>query len=90
MWIGKTTNTGEHIIALKSDGGTIDYTRSLSRMTPEQQWSKELFNMIEVPVMDTTLKTDHSEEAVIGKAIIDKYFTKVRLNEAAGPQTMGH
>eukprot|EP00971_Amphidinium_carterae_P000837 16416-Amphidinium_carterae.5 len=76
MWIGKTTNNGEHIIALKNNGGSIYYTRSLSRMTPDQHWSKELFNTIEVPMMDTTMKPDYSEEA-----IIDQYFTRVRLNE---------
>eukprot|EP00971_Amphidinium_carterae_P144437 2862311-Amphidinium_carterae.7 len=81
MWIGKTTNNGEHIIALKSNGGSIYYTRSFSRMTPDQQWSKELFNTIEVPMMDTTLQPEYSEEAVIGTAIIDQYFTKVRLKE---------
>eukprot|EP00971_Amphidinium_carterae_P064285 1273132-Amphidinium_carterae.1 len=50
-------------------------------MTPDQQWNKELFNMIEVPMLDTTMKPDYSEEAVIGKSIIDQYFMKVRLNE---------
>eukprot|EP00971_Amphidinium_carterae_P278717 5533075-Amphidinium_carterae.1 len=32
-------------------------------------------------MLDTTMKPDYSEEAVIGKSIIDQYFTKVRLNE---------
>eukprot|EP00971_Amphidinium_carterae_P005504 109539-Amphidinium_carterae.1 len=50
-------------------------------MTPNQQWSKELFSTIKVPIKDTTKKSDYTEEAVIDKAIIDKYFTKVRLNE---------
>eukprot|EP00971_Amphidinium_carterae_P309304 6146615-Amphidinium_carterae.2 len=49
-------------------------------MTPDQQWSRELFNATEVPMMDTTMKPDYSEEAVIGRAIIDQYFSKVRLN----------
>eukprot|EP00971_Amphidinium_carterae_P012376 243549-Amphidinium_carterae.3 len=50
-------------------------------MTTDQQWNKELLNMIEVPIMDTTMKPDYSEEEIIGKAIIEQYFTKVRLNE---------
>eukprot|EP00971_Amphidinium_carterae_P192483 3819629-Amphidinium_carterae.4 len=47
MWIGKTTNSGEHTIALKSNRRSTYCGRSLSRMTPDQQWTKELFNTIE-------------------------------------------
>eukprot|EP00971_Amphidinium_carterae_P352186 6492468-Amphidinium_carterae.3 len=72
MWLGKTTSNGEHIIALKNNGGSIYYTRSLSRMTPDQHWNKELFNVIEVPMLDTTTEPDYSEEAIIQKSIIDQ------------------
>eukprot|EP00971_Amphidinium_carterae_P082398 1628961-Amphidinium_carterae.1 len=30
--------------------------------------------------MDTTMRPDYSEDAVIGRAIIDQYFSKARLN----------
>eukprot|EP00971_Amphidinium_carterae_P089442 1770089-Amphidinium_carterae.1 len=80
MWLGKTTHSGEHIIALKNNGGMVFHTRSLSRTTPDQQWSRELLNTIEVPMLDTAMRSDYSEEAVIGRAIIDQYFSKARLN----------
>eukprot|EP00971_Amphidinium_carterae_P193553 3840743-Amphidinium_carterae.1 len=44
IWLGRTTHSGEHIIALKNNGGVAFYTRSLSRMTADQQWNRELFN----------------------------------------------
>eukprot|EP00971_Amphidinium_carterae_P036686 721007-Amphidinium_carterae.3 len=67
-------------LSLKNNGGLIYNTRSLSRMTLDPQWSKELFNTIEVLKMNT-MQPDYSEEAVIGKAIINQYFTKVRFND---------
>eukprot|EP00971_Amphidinium_carterae_P306319 6087467-Amphidinium_carterae.1 len=56
VWLGKTTHSGEHNIALKNNGGMVFHTRSLSRMTPDQQWSRELLNTIEVPMLDTTMR----------------------------------
>eukprot|EP00971_Amphidinium_carterae_P140440 2782890-Amphidinium_carterae.1 len=49
-------------------------------MTADQQWNRELFNSIEVPQMDTTMRSDYSEDLVIGRAIIDQFFSKARLN----------
>eukprot|EP00971_Amphidinium_carterae_P056556 1117797-Amphidinium_carterae.3 len=66
IWLGETMNNGEHIIALKNNEGSIYYTRSLSRMTPDQQWNKELFNTIAVPMMDATMKSDNSEKQSLG------------------------
>eukprot|EP00971_Amphidinium_carterae_P264154 5240401-Amphidinium_carterae.1 len=72
MWLGKTTHSGEHIIALKNNEGVAFYTRSLSRMTGDQQWNRELFNATAVPMMDTTMRPMMaSEDAIIGRAIID-------------------
>eukprot|EP00971_Amphidinium_carterae_P192928 3828485-Amphidinium_carterae.1 len=52
IWLGKTTHSGEHIIALKNNGGVVFHTRTLSRMTPDQHWSGELFNATEVGAYD--------------------------------------
>eukprot|EP00971_Amphidinium_carterae_P295689 5872495-Amphidinium_carterae.1 len=30
--------------------------------------------------MDTTMRSDYSENLIIGRAIIDQYFSKARLN----------
>eukprot|EP00971_Amphidinium_carterae_P159337 3158566-Amphidinium_carterae.1 len=30
--------------------------------------------------MDTTMRPDYTEDAIIGRAIIDQYFSKARLN----------
>eukprot|EP00971_Amphidinium_carterae_P234877 4660747-Amphidinium_carterae.3 len=50
-------------------------------MTADRQWSREVFNEITIPAMDTTMSTDYLEEEVIGKSIIEQYFTETRLNE---------
>eukprot|EP00971_Amphidinium_carterae_P314642 6254344-Amphidinium_carterae.1 len=49
-------------------------------MTADQQWNRELFNATQAPMMDTTMRPDYSEDVVIGRAIIDQYFSKARLN----------
>eukprot|EP00971_Amphidinium_carterae_P104775 2074895-Amphidinium_carterae.1 len=49
-------------------------------MTADQQWNRELFNATQVPVMDATMRSDYSEDLIIGRAIIDRYFSKTRLN----------
>eukprot|EP00971_Amphidinium_carterae_P174670 3462341-Amphidinium_carterae.1 len=41
IWLGKTTNSGEHIIATMDETGKAFYTRSLTRLTPELQWDKK-------------------------------------------------
>eukprot|EP00971_Amphidinium_carterae_P303383 6028370-Amphidinium_carterae.3 len=56
---GKTTNSGEHIIATKENNGKISQTRSLTRMTPDQQWNKTIFDNINIPLMDTTMNAKH-------------------------------
>eukprot|EP00971_Amphidinium_carterae_P350569 6491626-Amphidinium_carterae.1 len=42
IWLGKTTNSGEHIIATMDESGKAFYTRSLTRLTPELQWDKKI------------------------------------------------
>eukprot|EP00971_Amphidinium_carterae_P102333 2026003-Amphidinium_carterae.1 len=49
-------------------------------MTADQQWNRELFTATQVPMMDTTMRPDYSEDVIIGQAIIDQYFSKARLN----------
>eukprot|EP00971_Amphidinium_carterae_P289050 5739266-Amphidinium_carterae.1 len=41
IWLGKTTKSGEHIIATMDESGKTFYTRSLTRLTPELQWDKK-------------------------------------------------
>eukprot|EP00971_Amphidinium_carterae_P311461 6190398-Amphidinium_carterae.2 len=55
FWLGRTTNSDEHIIATKDNSKKVFYTRSLTRLTPELQWDKKLFDNINIPQMDTSL-----------------------------------
>eukprot|EP00971_Amphidinium_carterae_P302762 6015951-Amphidinium_carterae.1 len=79
--LGKTTNSGEHIIATMGESGKAFYTRSLTRLTPELQWDKRVFDKIVIPQLDISMNEDYVEEEYIGKTIIDEFFTKTRLNE---------
>eukprot|EP00971_Amphidinium_carterae_P098037 1939525-Amphidinium_carterae.1 len=58
IWLGKTTNSGEHILATKDNTGKIFHTRSLTRMTTDQQWNKVIFDSIDIPQMDNTMPMD--------------------------------
>eukprot|EP00971_Amphidinium_carterae_P162079 3212954-Amphidinium_carterae.5 len=42
IWLGKTTNSDEHIIATMDESGKAFYTRSLTRLTLELQWDKKM------------------------------------------------
>eukprot|EP00971_Amphidinium_carterae_P270870 5375259-Amphidinium_carterae.1 len=81
IWLGKTTNSGEHIIATMHKSGKAFYTWSLTRLTPELQWGKKVHDKIIITQMDTSMNEDYMEEEHIGKTIIDELFTKTRLNE---------
>eukprot|EP00971_Amphidinium_carterae_P350728 6491711-Amphidinium_carterae.2 len=81
MWLGKTTNSGEHIIATNDNAGKVFYTRSLTSLTPELQWDKKVFDKINIPQLDTSMNEDYVEEEHIGKTTIDEVFTKTGLNE---------
>eukprot|EP00971_Amphidinium_carterae_P108450 2147478-Amphidinium_carterae.1 len=61
IWFGTTTNSGEHIIATMDESGIAIYTRSLTRLTPELQWGKEVFDKITTPQMDS-MNEDYVEE----------------------------
>eukprot|EP00971_Amphidinium_carterae_P160317 3178206-Amphidinium_carterae.1 len=81
IWLGKTTNSCEHSIASKDNTGKVFYTCNLTRLTPELQWDKKVFDNIDIPRMDTSMNEDYVEEKHIGKTIIDKFFTMTRLNQ---------
>eukprot|EP00971_Amphidinium_carterae_P214102 4248914-Amphidinium_carterae.4 len=81
IWFGKTANSGEHIIATKDNLGKVFYTRSLTRLTPELQWDKKVFDKINIPQLDTSMNADYVEEDHTGKTIIDEFFAKRRLNK---------
>eukprot|EP00971_Amphidinium_carterae_P235152 4666235-Amphidinium_carterae.1 len=76
LWLGNTTNSGECIIATKDNNGKIFHTRSLTRMTADQQWNMAIFDSSDIPQMDTTMDQDYTEEDDTGKAIIEQYSTK--------------
>eukprot|EP00971_Amphidinium_carterae_P103272 2044043-Amphidinium_carterae.3 len=61
--------------------GKAFYTRSLTRLTPELQWDKKVFDKMVIPQLDTSTNEDSVEEEHIGTTIIDEFFTKTRLNE---------
>eukprot|EP00971_Amphidinium_carterae_P143212 2837326-Amphidinium_carterae.3 len=42
IWLGKTTNSGEHIIATMDEARKAFYTRSLTRLTPELLWHRKV------------------------------------------------
>eukprot|EP00971_Amphidinium_carterae_P291864 5793588-Amphidinium_carterae.1 len=52
IWLGKTTNSGGHIVATKDNAVKVFYTRSVTRMTSEQQWDKKIFDAIDIPQLD--------------------------------------
>eukprot|EP00971_Amphidinium_carterae_P312912 6218539-Amphidinium_carterae.2 len=56
IWLGKTTNSGEHIIATMDASGKAFYTQSLTRLTPELQWDKKVFDKIVIQSSDSFLQ----------------------------------
>eukprot|EP00971_Amphidinium_carterae_P292776 5812538-Amphidinium_carterae.2 len=81
IWLEKTTNIGEHIIATMDESGKVFHTWSLTRLTPELERDRKVFDKIVIPQLDTSMNKDYVEEEHIGKTIIDEFFTKTRLNE---------
>eukprot|EP00971_Amphidinium_carterae_P322740 6414583-Amphidinium_carterae.3 len=70
--------------ALKDNDGVAHYARSLSHMTADKRWNKELFASIQIPTLDNTIMRPNFsaiEEDAIGRAIVEQHFTKRRLNE---------
>eukprot|EP00971_Amphidinium_carterae_P198156 3932714-Amphidinium_carterae.1 len=63
------------------ESGKAFYTQSLTRLTPELQWDKKVFDKIVTPQMDTSMNEDYVEEEHIGKTITDEIFTGTKLNE---------
>eukprot|EP00971_Amphidinium_carterae_P349872 6491273-Amphidinium_carterae.2 len=49
IWLGHTTNSGEHIVVTKENNGKVFCTRRLTGMTPEKQWNKDIFDNIDIP-----------------------------------------
>eukprot|EP00971_Amphidinium_carterae_P289051 5739267-Amphidinium_carterae.1 len=56
------------------------YTRRLTRLTPELQWDKQVYDKLVIPQMYSSMNEDYAEEEHIGKRIIDEFFNKTRLN----------
>eukprot|EP00971_Amphidinium_carterae_P274853 5453888-Amphidinium_carterae.1 len=81
IWLGKTTNGGDHIVATKDNPIKPFYTRSLTRLPPELQWDKKIWDNIVFPQLDLTMNENYLEEEHIGKAIMQEFFTKTRLTE---------
>eukprot|EP00971_Amphidinium_carterae_P350539 6491609-Amphidinium_carterae.2 len=67
-WLGKTTNSDEHIIATEENHGKIFHTRS--------------FENIDIPQMDSTMNADYKGGEDIGKAIIEQFVTKASLTQS--------
>eukprot|EP00971_Amphidinium_carterae_P341446 6480239-Amphidinium_carterae.5 len=67
MWLGKTTNNGEHIIAtsdiaLKNNGVQSTQGASQGSLQINNGAScRELFTTIQVPMMETTMRPDYFE-----------------------------
>eukprot|EP00971_Amphidinium_carterae_P206994 4106867-Amphidinium_carterae.1 len=77
IWLGKITNSGEHVMVKKENIGKIFYTRR----GPEFDKDDNRATSIDIPQMDTTMDADYIEEDHIGNAIIEQFFTKTRLTQ---------
>eukprot|EP00971_Amphidinium_carterae_P119193 2361026-Amphidinium_carterae.1 len=78
---GWPTNSCDHIVATKDNPEKPFYTRSLTRLPPELQWDKKIWDSIVFPQLDLTMNENYVEEEHIGKTIIQEFFTKTRLTE---------
>eukprot|EP00971_Amphidinium_carterae_P042753 840354-Amphidinium_carterae.1 len=58
--LGRQPTTVLNTLWLQRSNGKVLYTRSLTRMTPEQQWNKEIFESINIPQMDATVNEDYT------------------------------
>eukprot|EP00971_Amphidinium_carterae_P290089 5759742-Amphidinium_carterae.1 len=89
IWLGKTTNSGEHVIATNDNDGTIFHTRTeFDKDDDRSTMEQDLFENIKIPQMDTTMYKNYTQEEDIGKPIIDQYFTKTGLTQKQSGQTL--